>query len=120
KKKTERVCYFLFFEKPYYLQPEKGGARAYALLRDALHKEGKAAMGTFVYHDSEWVCLIKPYKNALVMNRLRFAEEIKGDKTGLDLFTHAIGVKMNKLLSMFDRTSSSGSGGDDKDTKQRK
>ena len=76
----EKEINFLFFEKPYYLQPEKGGSRAYALLRDALKKQGKAALGTFVYHDSEWVCLIKAYNNALVMNRLRFAEEIRQEE----------------------------------------
>jgi DNA end-binding protein Ku len=74
---AEKEISFLLFEKPYYLEPDKGGSRAYALLRDALKKEGKAALGTFVYHDSEWVCLIKPHNNALVMNRLRFAEEIR-------------------------------------------
>ena len=70
----------LYYEKPYYLQPEKGGSRAYALLRDALKKEGKAALGTFVYHDSEWVCLIKPLAEALVMHRLRFAQEIRAQE----------------------------------------
>jgi DNA end-binding protein Ku len=76
----EKEINFLFFEKPYYLEPEKGGSRAYALLRDALKKESKAALGTFVYHNSEWVCLIKAYGNALVMNRLRFAQEIRKEE----------------------------------------
>src|SRR6478672_11277519 len=39
----------LYFEKPYYVEPLKGGERAYALLREALKKEGKAALGTFVF-----------------------------------------------------------------------
>lgn len=67
----------VYYEQPYYLEPEKSGMRAYALLRDALEKEGKAALGTFIFHDREWVCLIKPSGHALVLNKLRFAEEIK-------------------------------------------
>src|SRR6187399_2728100 len=67
----------VYFEKPYYLEPDKSGAKAYALLRDALKKEGKAALGPLVYHNREWICLIKPLDELLVMHRLRFAEEIR-------------------------------------------
>jgi DNA end-binding protein Ku len=67
----------VYFEKPYYLEPEKSGARAYALLRDALKKEGKAALGPLVYHKREWVCLIKPKDDLLVLHRLRFAQEVR-------------------------------------------
>jgi DNA end-binding protein Ku len=67
----------VYYEKPYYLEPEKSGARAYALLRDALKKEGKAALGPFVYHKREWIALIKPLGNVLVLHRLRFAQEIR-------------------------------------------
>ncbi|HEX2606781.1 MAG TPA: Ku protein [Flavisolibacter sp.] len=71
----------VYFEKPYYLTPDKSGARAYALLRDALKKEGKAALGPLVYHKREWVCLIKPFGEHLMLHRLRFAEEIRGTET---------------------------------------
>ncbi|MGZ3839869.1 MAG: non-homologous end joining protein Ku [Flavisolibacter sp.] len=67
----------VYFEKPYYLEPDKNAARAYGLLRDALKKEGKAALGPLVYHKREWICLIKPMKELLVLHRLRFAEEIR-------------------------------------------
>jgi DNA end-binding protein Ku len=74
----------IYYEKPYYLAPTKGGERAYALLRDALKKEGKAALGTFVFHKREWVCLLKPSTDALILNRLRFSEEIRSTK-GLEI-----------------------------------
>jgi DNA end-binding protein Ku len=67
----------LYYEKPYYLEPVKGGERAYALLRDSLKKEGKAAIGLFVFHNREWVCLLKPSEKVIVLNRLRFSEEIR-------------------------------------------
>ncbi|HVG15834.1 MAG TPA: Ku protein [Chitinophagaceae bacterium] len=66
-----------YFEKPYYLQPDKTGAKPYALLRDTLQKEGKAALGPLVYHKKEWICLIKPLNDHLVLHRLRFAQEIR-------------------------------------------
>lgn len=71
----------VYFEKPYYLEPDKGGAKPYALLRDALKKEGKAAIGTMVYHKRQWVCVIKPMNELLVLHRLRFAEEIRATDT---------------------------------------
>ena len=70
-----------YFEKPYYLEPDKQGAKAYALLRDALKKEGKAALGPLVFHRREWICLVKPQDDVLVMHRLRFPEEIRETTT---------------------------------------
>ncbi|MGZ8537453.1 MAG: non-homologous end joining protein Ku [Flavisolibacter sp.] len=70
-----------YFEKPYYLEPDKQGAKAYALLRDALKKEGKAALGPLVFHRREWICLVKPQDDVLVMHRLRFPEEIRDTTT---------------------------------------
>lgn len=74
---AEKEIDAVYYEKPYYLEPEKTGARAYALLRDALKKEGKAALGPLVYHKREWICLIKPKDDLLVLHRLRFAQEVK-------------------------------------------
>jgi DNA end-binding protein Ku len=81
---VEKEVDSIYFEKPYYIAPTKGGEKAYALLRDSLKKEGKAAIGTFVFHKREWVCLLKPSADALVLNQLRFAEEIRSTK-GLEI-----------------------------------
>lgn len=67
----------LYFEMPYYLQPEKSGARAYALLRDALKKSGKAGLGTFVLRNRESLVMIKPMDDILLLNKIRFYEEIR-------------------------------------------
>lgn len=67
----------VYFETPYFVQPEKSGARAYNLLKEALEKTGKAGLGSFVMREREHVCLIKPYEHILVLNRLRFAEEVR-------------------------------------------
>jgi DNA end-binding protein Ku len=67
----------IYFETPYYLQPEKSGVKAYALLHDALGKTGKAGLGTFVLRNRESLVLIKAHKNILLLNKIRFHEEIK-------------------------------------------
>ncbi len=69
-----------YFESPYYLAPEKTGVRAYGLLRDALQKTGKAGVGLFVMHNREHVCIIKALGDVLVLNRIRFAQEIRSPK----------------------------------------
>lgn len=67
----------IYYETPYYLEPEKSGARAYVLLRDALHKTGKVGFGSFVLRNKESLCLIKPMEHILVLNRIRWAQEIR-------------------------------------------
>jgi DNA end-binding protein Ku len=66
-----------YFEKPYYLEPDKGGDRAYVLLRDALKKTGEVGVGPLVFHKREWICMVKPMDKVLVLHRLRFPEEIR-------------------------------------------
>jgi len=67
----------IYYETPYYAVPEKNGNKAYALLRDALKKEGKAGLGSFVLRTRETLCLIKPDDDMIIVNRIRFAEEIR-------------------------------------------
>jgi DNA end-binding protein Ku len=67
----------IYYETPYYIAPEKSGAKAYVLLRDALKKTKKAGLGSFVLRSKESLCLIKPMDDILVVNKIRFAEEIR-------------------------------------------
>lgn len=66
-----------YFEAPYYLEPEKTGVRAYGLLREALKKSKKAGIGMFVMREREHLCIIKAQNDVLVLNRIRFAQEIR-------------------------------------------
>jgi len=70
----------IFFETPYYLQPDKSGEKAYALLREALEKSGKFGLGTYVLRNREHLCVLKPLGNAIVLNTIRFHEEIRDVK----------------------------------------
>ncbi|MEO7922123.1 MAG: Ku protein [Chitinophagaceae bacterium] len=77
---NEKEIDSMYFESPYFLEPEKTGVRAYTLLRDALSKTGKAGVGLFVMHNREHVCIIKANEKVIVLNRIRFAQEIRSPK----------------------------------------
>lgn len=68
----------VYFENPYYLEPQKNGENAYRLLLKALAKTEMVGVGTFVLRESEAIGMIRPYNDdVLVLNRLRFAQEIR-------------------------------------------
>ena len=68
---------YKLYEKPYYLEPIKGAAKAYALLRDALKRSGKVGVGRFVLRNRETLGVIKPEGDVIVLNQLRYAGEIR-------------------------------------------
>jgi DNA end-binding protein Ku len=66
-----------YFEKPYYMEPDKKSGKAYALLVDALADSGKVAIARFIMKDKEHIAAIKPEGNMLVLNQLRYQDEIR-------------------------------------------
>ncbi len=70
----------VYFEKPYYLEPDKTGTRPYALLREALKKAGMAGVGSFVMRNKEHLAVIKVYQNVIVLNMIRYLQEIRDYK----------------------------------------
>ena len=70
----------IYYETPYYLVPEKSGVRAYALLREALEKTGKAGVASFVMRNKEALAILRPSGNMILLNKIRFAEEIRDSK----------------------------------------
>jgi DNA end-binding protein Ku len=66
----------MYYDKPYYLAPTKGGDKVYSLLRQALESTHKVAVATFVMHQRQHLCAIAPNGTSLVLLTLRFSEEI--------------------------------------------
>jgi DNA end-binding protein Ku len=66
----------MYYEKPYYLAPTKGGEKVYTLLRQALEATNKVAVATFVMHQREHLCAIAPQGGSLMLLTLRFADEV--------------------------------------------
>ncbi len=67
----------IYFENSYYLEPEKSGEKAYALLREAMAKSGKVGLAQFILRTAETLSVLKPMKEVLVLSKIRFAEEIR-------------------------------------------
>lgn len=67
----------IYYDTPYYLEPEKGSGSAYLLLYEALKQSKNVAIGKFVFHHHEHIAVIRPYKNLLILQQLRYASEIK-------------------------------------------
>ena len=67
----------ILYEKPYYIIPAKGGEKAYQLLLKALEKSGTIGIAEFMLRNREHVCAVRVYNNVLLLNQMRYQEEIK-------------------------------------------
>jgi DNA end-binding protein Ku len=66
----------MFFYKPYYLEPQKGGDKAYALLRDALKETDKVGVAKVVIKTRQYLAGVKPEDGVLVLELMHFADEL--------------------------------------------
>ena len=67
----------IYYENSYYIEPEKTGVKAYALMREALAKSKKVGIAQFVLRTAESLTVLKPRGKVLVLSKIRFAEEIR-------------------------------------------
>ncbi|MFS8082378.1 MAG: Ku protein [Ginsengibacter sp.] len=70
----------LYYETPYYLEPDKSGTRPYKLLLEALKKTKKVGVATFVMRNKEALAILRPDGDVIVLNKIRFEEEIRDPK----------------------------------------
>jgi DNA end-binding protein Ku len=66
-----------YFDTPYFLVPDKNGERVYSLLREALEQSKKLAVATFVLRSRQHVAALMPVDKIIVLNTLRYHEEIQ-------------------------------------------
>jgi DNA end-binding protein Ku len=66
----------MFFYKPYYLEPQKGGDKAYVLLRDTLKETGKVGIAKVVIKTRQYLAGVKAEDDVLVLELMHFAEEL--------------------------------------------
>ena len=66
----------IFFYKPYYLEPQRGGDKAYALLRDVLKDSNKVGIAKVVIKTRQYLAGVKPENGALVLELMHFADEL--------------------------------------------
>ncbi|MDQ4133547.1 MAG: Ku protein [Actinomycetota bacterium] len=74
----------VYFERPYYLVPDKGGTKAYALLREAMKETNKVGIARMVLRTKQYLAAVRAKDDALVLETMLFADEVV-DTDELDL-----------------------------------
>ena len=94
----------IYYETPYYTEPDKGGEKAYAIFRDALAESGKVGVSTFVMRNKETLALIKPYEDVLMLERIRFEQEIRArDELNVPSGTKSKGKELDMAIKLIDQ-----------------
>jgi DNA end-binding protein Ku len=94
----------IYYDKPYFLEPEKNGSKAYALLREALKKSKKAGIATFVLRNKENLSIIKPMGDGLVLNKIRFQAEVRDiNELNLPPKIDIKGKELDMAISLIDQ-----------------
>ena len=94
----------LYYETPYYLEPDKSGTRPYELIRQALIKTKKVGVATFVMRSKESLAILRPDNDVIVLNRIRFEEEIRDtDELVLPKDTDVKPAELKMAISLIDQ-----------------
>ena len=97
----------MFFYKPYYLEPQKGGDKAYTLLRDALKDSNKVGIAKVVIKTRQYLAGVKPEDGTLVLELMHFADELADpEKLHVPKKTEVGKREMNMAKSLIDSMSS--------------
>lgn len=67
----------IFFEKSYYLGPDRGGDRPYRLLSEAMRETGRAALARYAARGKDYLVLLRPFEQGLLMQQLKYADELR-------------------------------------------
>src|SRR5665213_13804 len=94
----------IYYETPYYLEPDKSGTRPYKLLLDALTKSKKVGVATFVMRNKEALAILRPDKNVIVLNKIRFEQEIRDpDELTLPKNTEVKPAELKMAMTLIDQ-----------------
>jgi DNA end-binding protein Ku len=106
----------MYYEKPYFLEPDKNAARPYALLREALKKSKKVGIAIFVFRNKQHIGVIKPSGNALILNQIRYSDELRNtEELNLPGEQTVKGKEIEMALALIEQTTSDFNPGDYKD-----
>src|SRR5437879_12731195 len=70
----------VYFDKAYYLAPDKGGAKPYALFARALRESNRCALGRWAARGKQYIVMIRPVEDGLIMQQLLYAGEVRSIK----------------------------------------
>jgi DNA end-binding protein Ku len=86
----------IYFERPYYLAPDKKAAKSYALLRETLRRTGKVGIAKVVIRTRQYLAAVMPVGDVIVLELMRFAHELR-DPAELDLPSGKQGLSEKEL-----------------------
>jgi len=96
----------VYFERSYYLGPDKGGEKAYRLLADTMTQVGKVALAKFVLRGKENLVIVRSAQNGLMMHTMYFADEVrsfdeipKGESAKISSAETGLAVRLIEELS---------------------
>lgn len=87
----------IYYSKPYFLEPDKNASSAYSLLREALKKSKKVGLAKYILRNREHLAVIKVYENMLILNELRYQNELVKVE---DLKIPAVGKSTGKEIDI--------------------
>lgn len=67
----------VYFDRSYYVGPDKAGVRPYRLLAKAMRESGRAAVARYAARGKDYLVLVHPYQDGLMVQQLRYADEVK-------------------------------------------
>jgi DNA end-binding protein Ku len=70
----------VYFDRAYYLAPDKGGAKPFALLASALRESKRCALGRWAARGKQYIVMIRPVEEGLIMQQLLYAGEVRSIK----------------------------------------
>jgi len=87
----------IYFDRPYFVVPSKGGARSYRLLLEAMRETSKVAIGRIVLRSREQLVAIRPREDALMMVTMNFGDEIQQTSSFYELEEAEVEVSEHEL-----------------------
>lgn len=113
----------IYFNRTYYVHPEKGAEKAYYLLHRALHETNKAGIGEFIMRTKEYLGCVRTNRNMLLLDTLLFENEIRKDeldkKPSIDLGNKELNLAKQLIESLSDKFDPSQYSEDYKDEVQK-
>jgi DNA end-binding protein Ku len=67
----------IYYERSYYVGPDKGGDKPYRLLSEAMKETGRAALARYVARGKDQFVLLRPFEEGLIMQQLRYSDELR-------------------------------------------
>jgi DNA end-binding protein Ku len=104
----ERSVDPIYFDKAYYLAPDKRGGKPYSLLLEAMRTTGRVALAKWAFRSKEYVVQIRPIQGGLVLQQMLYGDEVRSiAELGIDLVV--VGEQELKLAQLLIQQSSTDS-----------